>query len=405
VANDPNDLNTSNQERHTGGSPAPSSATAAGPWRTVWRPGDEPGRRRFARVGSISLEVGRTPWGNTIPDVTVCFESWGELDAQRSNAVLLLHGFTADSHAGGPVGPGHPEAGWWEGLIGSGLPFDTDRFFVICPNVLGGCQGTTGPASLAPDGEPWGSRWPRLTVRDLVAAERALADQLGIERWHGVVGPSLGGMRALEWAVGTPARVANMVLFGVGATTSAEQIAIQSIQLEAIRGDDQWCGGDYYDKGDGRGPVRGMALARKVGHISYRSELELEQRFGNRPQQGENPVGGDGRYGVQSYLDYAAQRLERRFDPNTYLTLSDTMNHHDVGRDRGGVAAAMRTITARTTVVGLAADRLYPPRQQREIAELLGVELHLIDAITGHDAFLTDLHLVGPHITAGLAER
>jgi homoserine O-acetyltransferase len=394
--------------RHTGGTPTspdaagPARTSEVGPWRTVWRPGDEPGRRRFLRVGPVPLEAATTPWGPSIDDVTVCYEAWGQLSPVADNAVLVLHGFTADSHAAGPAGPGHPEAGWWDGLIGPGQPLDTDRWFVVCPNALGGCQGTTGPASPAPDGEPWGSRWPRLTVRDLVTAERLLADALGIGRWHGVVGPSLGGMRALEWAIGTADRIANLVLFGVGAAASAEQIALQTIQLEAIRGDDHWCGGDYYDKGDGIGPVRGMAIARKVGHLSYRSELELHLRFGNAPQVGEDPLGNGGRYGVQSYLDHAATRLQRRFDPNTYLTLTEAMNHHDVGRGRGGITRALSMISARTTVVGLSADRLYPPRQQREIAEHLGVELHLIESITGHDAFLTDLDLVGPLITEGL---
>lgn len=383
-----------------GGTAAEDPRPSAGPWRTVWRPGDEPGHRRFARIGRVPLEIGSTPWGPAIDDVTVCFEAWGTLNAAADNAVLVLHGFTADSHAAGSIGPGHPEDGWWDGVIGPGRAIDTDRFFVVSPNALGGCQGTTGPASPAPDGEPWGSRWPVLTVRDLVTAERLLADSIGISRWHGVVGPSLGGMRALEWAVGDPDRVANVVLFGVGAAASAEQIALQTIQIEAIRSDDHWCAGDYYDKGDGRGPVRGMALARKLGHVTYRSELELHDRFGNRAQPGEQPLGG-GRYAVQSYLDHAAARLERRFDPNTYLTLTEAMNHHDVGRGRGGIEAALGRITARARVVGLAADRLYPVRQQHEIAEILGVELHLIDSVTGHDAFLTDLDLVGPHLAAG----
>jgi homoserine O-acetyltransferase/O-succinyltransferase len=380
--------------------------SAIGPWSSVWRPGDEPGMRCFTTPVRLPLDVGVTPWGNAIDGVTVCYETWGTLNADASNAVLVLHGFTADSHAAGPAGPAHPEAGWWDGAIGSGKAIDTDRFFVVCPNVLGGCQGTTGPSSLAPDGEPWGSRWPVTTIRDMVAAERVMADQLGIHCWYGVVGMSLGGMRALEWSIGTPDRVARAIVIGCGAQSSAEQIALQSIQLQAITDDDAWCAGDYYDKGDGRGPVRGMGLARKLGHLTYRSEIELHQRFANRAQAGEDPLAANrgGRYGVQSYIDHAATRLERRFDPNTYLAITEAMNHHDVGRGRGGMAAAMKLISATLTIVGLDGDRLYPIRQQRELAFLAPVptDVQVVHSMYGHDAFLVDVEQTGGFVQAAL---
>ena len=361
-----------------------------GPWRKVWRPGDEPGQRRFASIGELKLEA-----GGVLTDVVVAYETKGTLNAERSNAVLVLHGFTADSHAVGPPGPGHPEPGWWNGVIGPGLGIDTDRFFVVIPNALGGCQGTTGPGQLAPDGVPWGSRWPVATTRDMVAAEAAMADVLGIEVWFGVVGVSLGGMRALEWAVGHPERQQRTVVIGAGAAATAEQIALQTIQMSCIIEDPAFLGGDYYDTGPGNGPVAGMAQARRLGHITYRTELELHRRFGNRPQGEERILATDratGRYAVISYLDYAAERLERRFDANTYLAINEAMNHHDIGRDRGGVAAAMRRITADLQVVGLDDDRLYPLRLQRELVFLSPRprELALVSSIVGHDAFLIE---------------
>lgn len=363
---------------------------AIGPWRKVWRRGHEPGERKLAEIGDLALEL-----GGTLPNVVVCYETYGTLNTERTNAVLVLHGFTGDSHAAGPAGPGHPEAGWWDGVIGPGKGIDTNRFFVVAPNVLGGCQGTTGPAQLDPDGRPWGSRWPVTTIRDMVAAEVAMADVLGITTWHTVVGVSLGGMRALEWVVGHPDRQHRSVVIGCGAVATAEQIALQTIQMAAIADDPSFHGGDYYDVADGAGPVQGMAAARRLGHVTYRTELELHRRFGNRSQGSEEAVSADrqrGRYAVVSYLDYAAERLERRFDANTYLAINEAMNHHDIGRGRGGAPAAMGRVTADLQVVGLDDDRLYPVRLQRELVFLSPKprELALVFSIVGHDAFLIE---------------
>ncbi len=382
-----------------------NDVSTPGPWRTVIRPGDEPvGNRQFADLGSIALEIGMTPWGTDMP-VTLCFETWGTLNDDASNAVLVLHGFTADSHCAGPAGVGHAEEGWWDAVVGPGKWIDTDKWFVVCPNALGGCQGSTGPGTLAADGEPWGSRWPVTTIRDVVAAERLLADHIGIDRWHGIVGMSYGGMRALEWSIGTPERVGRAIIIGVGAQATAEQIALQRIQMISITEDPDWHKGDYYSVGDGRGPVRGMAQARRLGHITYRSEVELHQRFGNRRHGSEVPLSPDrgGRYGVESYLDHAAYRLERRFDPNTYLAINEQMNHHDVGRGRGGVKAAMSSITATLTIVGLEGDRLYPIRLQRELAFHTHKPLETVHSITGHDAFLIEDKLTGEIVRRALS--
>ena len=369
----------------------------------MWRPGDPPGRRSFASVGALACEL-----GGRLDDVTVAYETWGTLSPKGDIAVLVLHGFTADSHAAGEREPGHPESGWWEDVVGPGRGIDTNRWFVVCPNVLGGCQGTTGPGALAPDGRPWGSRWPVITIRDMVEAERRLADLLGIACWHAMVGPSLGGMRGLEWVIGAPERVSRAIIMGVGAYATAEQIGTQTVQMQAIRFDPNWRDGDYYEVGDGSGPVTGMGVARRIGHLTYRSELELHERFANRPQYGELPLSADrtGRYGVTSYLDYAATRLSRRFDPNSYLAINEAMNHHDIGRGRGGIAAAMGRIIADLTIVGLDGDRLYPLRLQHELVELARppLDLHIVHSIIGHDAFLTEHDQVGAIIAKALEQ-
>ena len=342
--------------------------------------------------------------GGRLEHVTVAYETWGTLAPDGSNAVLVLHALTGDSHAAGPAGPGHRQPGWWDGMIGPGAPIDTDRFFVVCPNVLGGCQGTTGPACEADDGRPYGSRFPLVTIRDQVVVEAALADRLGIARWHAVIGGSMGGMRALEWAVGFPERVARAVVVAVGARATAEQIALCSVQIRAIRADPEWRGGDYYDAPPGGGPHRGMSIARGIGQISYRTEIEFDERFGRDHQGDERPLAG-GRYAVESYLEYQGDKLSDRFDANTYITLSDAMNHHDVGRGRGGVPDALSRVSAAVTIAGITSDRLYPLRLQHELADLIptAAGVTVIESPTGHDGFLVESDAVGHLIATALA--
>jgi homoserine O-acetyltransferase/O-succinyltransferase len=380
---------------------APSVRPAA--TRGVWWPGDQPGRRQFAVLfaeESLQLEG-----GNSIGPVTVAYETWGRPSPTGDNAVLVEHALTADSHAAGPAGAGHLTPGWWNPLIGPGAAMDTDRWWVICPNVLGGCQGTTGPTSPTPDGPPWGSRFPSITIRDQVTVEAALASALGIERWAAVIGASMGAMRALEWAVTYPERVERLIVLACGTAASAEQIALFAVQAHAIRLDPQFKGGDYYDGESGEGPRSGLGLARRIGQISYRSEVELATRFGRDPQSGEDPLAG-GRYAVESYLDHHADKLTRRFDANSYLVLSRAMDHHDVGRGRGGVERAMSLVRARSTVAAIDSDRLYPPRLQYEIAELLPErpDVSLIHSPHGHDGFLIESEQVSKVIIAGLAK-
>ncbi len=342
--------------------------------------------------------------GGRLGDITVAYETWGELDETRGNAVLVLHALTGDSHATGPAGPGHSQPGWWSAVVGPGLAIDTDHYFVVCPNVLGGCQGTTGPASTDPaTGQPYGSRFPVVTIRDQVVIEAALATQLGIQRWAAVVGGSMGGQRALEWAVSFPERVPVAVIIACGAQATAEEIALCALQNRAIRADPAFAGGDYYDAPPGEGPWRGMSLARGIGQVSYRSEIELDERFGRGRQGDEDPLTG-GRYAIESYLDYHGERLAHRFDANTYIALSRAMNHHDVGRGRGGIPAALRRITARVAVAGISSDRLYPIRLQRELTALIpgAGALTVIDSLDGHDGFLTEHEQVGTLIRATL---
>ncbi|MFJ9563716.1 homoserine O-acetyltransferase [Streptomyces fuscichromogenes] len=357
----------------------------------VWREGDPPGRRRWhAARKPLPLEA-----GGELPGVRLAFESWGRPDPDGANAVLVLHALTGDSHLAGPAGPGHPTPGWWEGLVGPGLALDTDRWFVVAPNVLGGCQGSTGPASARADGHgPWGGAFPFLTQRDQVAAEAGLADALGIERWALVVGGSMGGMRAVEWAVAHPERVGALLLLATTAAASAEQIAWTATQLTAIRTDPDWQGGDYH--GTGRAPHTGLGLARRIAHVTYRSEPELAIRFGRTAQRAENPFDG-GRYQVESYLDHHAGKLVRRFDAGSYVVLSEAMNAHDVGRARGGVRAALGRVTARTLVAGVDSDRLYPPGQQAELAALIpsADRPRVIESPYGHDGFLIETEQVG----------
>lgn len=383
------------------------SADRLPPAGVHWREGDHPGSRRFLDVGTLPLDL-----GGALDDVTVAYETWGELDAAGGNAILIEHALTGDAHVSGPAGPGQPTPGWWDALIGPGRVIDTDRWFVLCTNVLGGCRGTTGPSSIAPDGRPYGSRWPRVTVRDQVRVEAAVADRLGIERFAFVAGGSMGGMRALEWLVSYPDRVASALLLATTAAASADQIATQTAQIQAITADPDWLGGDYY--GTGRAPQAGLGLARRFAHLTYRTANELELRFGRDSQADENPLGagvagrhgGAGRFAVQSYLDHHADKLTGRFDAGTYVALTDAMSSHDIARGRGDRAALLEEITVPVRVAGLTSDRLYPLYQQRELAdEIAGCQrLDVIESPFGHDGFLIESDPVGRIIAEVLCD-
>ncbi|MDH6279297.1 homoserine O-acetyltransferase MetX [Prescottella agglutinans] len=346
------------------------------------------GQLGFVHIGSIELET-----GVVLPDVTLAVQRWGELSPNLDNVVLVEHALTGDSHVTGPADDEHPSPGWWDGMVGSGAPIDTDEWCVLAANVLGGCRGTTGPGSLAADGAPWGSRFPEISIRDQVTAEVALADLLGIERIAAVVGGSMGGMRALEWIVGHPDRVDAALILAAGARATADQIGTQTTQIQIVKSDPDWQGGDYH--GTGRVPRNGLGLARRIAHLSYRTEAELDARFANDNQVGENPWAG-GRYAVQSYLDHQADKLVARFDPSTYVLLTEALNRHDVGRGRGGVEAALAATNVPVIVGGVDSDRLYPLRLQQELADgLPGCDrLRVLESKDGHDGFLTEADAV-----------
>ncbi|MGF3055771.1 homoserine O-acetyltransferase MetX [Microbacterium sp. YY-01] len=364
----------------------------------AWRDGDPAGERKFATFG-----VFRTENDGELPGIRMAYETWGELNAARDNAVLICHALTGDSHVVGEAGPGHPTAGWWSGMIGPGCPIDTDQWFVIAPNILGGCQGSTGPASIAPDGYEWASRFPYLTVRDQVAAQVLLADALEINRWAAIIGGSMGGMHALEWAVTHPERVARLAILSSPPVTTADQLAMNFVQLETVRMDPRFAGGEYYDAVIGDGPHRGLALARRMALLNYRSPVELNQRFQRSWQSDLSPLGHGGRFAVESYLDFHGNKFTRRFDANSYITLVEAMNSHDVGRGRGGVEDALKQVTATTLVLGIDTDRLFPVDGQHRIARgvhntLDGKEAVVVTSDFGHDGFLIETDEVGMHL-------
>ena len=359
----------------------------------AWRSGDPLGDRQVFHLGDRPFAL---EGGGVLRDVSIAYETWGTLAPDASNAVLVCHALTGDSHAAGPLAPGHPTAGWWDATVGPGKAIDTDRWFVVCANVLGGCQGTTGPASQHPDDdEPWGSRFPVVTVRDWVRTQAALADHLGVRRWHSVVGGSMGGMQALEWAVMHPDRVRSIVPIATALAASAQQIAWWSAGRQVIRMDPRWRGGDYYDAVPGDGPHESLAIARMISQITFRCDDVFTRRFGREVVE---PIEGFSlwqRFEVERYLEYHGDKLVRRFDANSYLLLTKAMDLHDLARGRGSMAEAVERIRCPVLAVGVASDILYPHCQSAEIAaraESAGVDARLVELSGphGHDAFLIE---------------
>jgi homoserine O-acetyltransferase len=316
--------------------------------------------------------------GVTLRDVDVAYETWGKLNASRTNAILVLHAFSGDAHAAG-------EGGWWTTMIGPGKAFDTDRYFVICSNVLGGCRGTTGPGSTNPEtGCPWAMTFPMVSIADMVRLQKMLIDRLEIPRLLAVAGGSMGGMQALEWAVSYPDKVAAAIPIATTARHSAQQIAFNEVGRQAIMADPDWNGGNYYG---GHPPGRGLAVARMVGHITYMSDESMRQKFGRRlraPDQFE----------VESYLQYRGSKFVDRFDANSYIYITRAMDTFDL-TERGSLVSLFDGVQTRFLVISFTSDWLYPSYQSQEIVSALrsrncDVAYINIEAHYGHDSFLVE---------------
>lgn len=365
----------------------------------AWRDGDPAGNRQFAGLFDLKLESGKN-----LHDVRIAYETWGELNDDSSNAVLVLHALTGDSHVVGSASKEHPTEGWWSDIVGPGLAIDTDKFFVVAPNMLGGCQGSTGPASLDKRGNEYGAKFPFLTIRDQVAAQKLFSEAIGIKKWYAVIGGSMGAMQSLEWSIMYPNDLERVAVIAAPPVTTADQIALNSVQIEAIKSDPAFKAGDYYDAKPGFGPHHGLALARRMALLNYRSPTELNDRFERTWQSPTvSPLGNGGRFAVESYLDFHGNKFTRRFDANSYITLVNAMNSHDISRGRESVTSALQNVKAKALVVGIDTDRLFPVEGQSVIAKGLNTKLHVISSEFGHDGFLIEKELISPLLRSLLA--
>src|SRR5690242_14911817 len=358
----------------------------------------------------------RLDCGRELYPVRVAYETYGTLAPRRDNVILVCHALSGDAHAAGFAkkppesstrdgfaaedrdGTAGKGLGWWDGMIGPGKAFDTDRFFVVSTNLLGGCRGTTGPSSTDPaTGAAYGSDFPVVTVADMVRTQRAFLDQLGIDRLAAVAGGSLGGMQALEWAVSRPDEVDAVVVIASTHALHTQGVAWNAIARESIKGDPDWQGGHYH--GTGRAPDAGMGVARMVGHVTYLSAEGLAGKFGRELQQGDEVryTITEPEYAVESYLRHQADSFVTRFDANTYLYTSRALTYFDLARQygRGSLARALAGISARTLLIAFSSDWLYPPSASGEVADALRAagkpaEFHVIEAPYGHDCFLLE---------------
>jgi homoserine O-acetyltransferase len=334
----------------------------------------------------LILESGRTLW-----PITVAYETFGKLDEDRSNAVLVCHAFSGDAHVAGYVRPDDKHPGWWDDMVGPGKGIDTDRFFVICSNVIGGCSGSTGPSSINPEtGKPYGLDFPIVTIRDMVEAQRRLIDHLGIPKLLSVVGGSMGGMQVLQWVASYPERIRSAIPIATTLKHSPQQIALDEVGRQAVMADPEWRTGDYYDRGQ---PEKGLALARMIGHITYMSDVSMEEKFSRNLKDKDLSFSFMEDFEVEGYLRYRGDSFVKRFDANSYLYITKAMDYFDLSGDRlfpnGG------TVDIRFLVIAFGSDWLYPAYQSREIVHLLktrGVEATYceIKSTYGHDAFLLE---------------
>lgn len=349
--------------------------------------------KKKVSVGAVRLES-----GETLSQVEVAVEAVGsEPKVDGSNIVLVCHALTGDAHAVGD----EESPGWWDGLIGPDKWIDTNRYHVLTLNVLGGCGGTTGPSSMDPTtNQPYGTRFPRVSIRDMVSVQKRCLEKLGIRRVEMVIGGSMGGMLVLEWGILHPGFARKLVPLATAAALTPTAIAFNDIGRQAIVADPGYREGHYYP---GPGPVQGLAVARMIAMVTYRTPQLFEKRFSRNLQAGGSPIQADSLFQVESYLRHQGKKLVQRFDANSYLYLLKAMDIHDLGRDRGGVKSALSTVEAEVLIVGIREDQLFPIQQQRELFTLLksqGVKCELLEISSeyGHDAFLVEYEETGPRI-------
>ncbi|WP_290648016.1 homoserine O-acetyltransferase [Aquisalimonas sp.] len=331
--------------------------------------------------------------GRTLPSYDLVFETYGELNADASNAVLVTHALSGDHHAAGYHSMQDAKPGWWETFIGPGKPLDTDRFFLVCNNNLGGCRGSTGPISVNPEtGTRYGADFPMVTVPDWVRSQARLADALGIDQWAAVVGGSLGGMQALQWAIDFPERTRHAVVIAAAPKLSAQNIAFNEVARQAILHDPEFHEGRYGEFGVV--PRRGLALARMLGHITYLSEDALRAKFGRELREGKINFNYDVEFEVESYLRYQAETFVNHFDANTYLLMTKALDYFDPAAEHGdNLAAALKHVTASFLILSFTSDWRFPSNRSREIVRALQdgnkrVTYSEIEAPQGHDSFL-----------------
>ena len=361
--------------------PEPGAGANAAPVR--------PGKN-FHQIGSFEPEN-----GGHLSEVRLAYETWGELDETGGNAVLVVHALTGDSHCSGGPSDAYRRGGWWDEMVGPGRVIDTDENFVVCSNVLGGCSGSTGPAAVDPEtGSPYGMRFPIVTIRDIVRAQRRLLDALGVRKLRAVVGGSIGGQQALEWAIEFPGFVEKVVPIASTGALGPQGVAMSEIGRRAIMADPNWRGGDYYE--DGEAPETGLSIARMAGMVTYQSASSMWERFGRRPAS--RPALHDdfaGIFEVEGYLHYQGRDLAGRFDANSYLYLTRAMDLYDAGAGYASREEAYRRIEADVLFVGVSSDWLFPAAEVRQTAEearLAGTKVRYekIESKNGHDAFLKD---------------
>jgi homoserine O-acetyltransferase len=330
--------------------------------------------------------------GEKLSQVTIAYETYGKLNKDKSNAILVLHALTGDAHAAG-YHTDEDKPGWWDNMIGPGKAFDTDKYFVVCSNVIGGCKGSTGPACVNPDtGKPYGLQFPVLTIKDMVNAQRYLIDHLGIDKLLAVAGGSMGGMQVLQWAASYPDRVLSAIPLATSSKHSPQQIAFSEVGRQAIMADPDWNNGDYYGRSI---PAKGLSVARMVGHITYMSDASMEQKFGRRAKPDNNGFKFDPNFEVEGYLKYRGDSFVKRFDANSYLYITKALDYFDLA-DGGKLVDVFKKIKSKFLILAFKSDWLYPAYQSQEIVKackLAGVDVTYceIESTYGHDAFLLEV--------------